>query len=263
MVNLLLSRIGRVTRPRLVRVVGAVFLTLAILPLQADAAGDPGRLEIPAAHPPASNKAATGLQRFSENGVEGLYYVPQSYRPDEPLPVLILLHGGGRSPSDWFGSYSRRAEKGHFIIVAPKSPSKTWGARGDYGPDIARINRALAFVSGRYPIARDRVIVGGLSDGASYAVSLGLANGDRVRGVIAYSPGYIVGQLGRGRSSFFVSHGTRDTMLPVAGARSLVAYLRKAGYPVEYREFPGGHEVPGPISDAALAWVEGLFNKGR
>jgi predicted esterase len=173
------------------------------------------------------------------------------------------LHGGGRSPSDWFGSYSRRAEAGRFIIVAPKSASKTWGSTGDFGRDVSGINHAIAVICSRYAIARDRIVIGGLSDGASYAVSLGLANGDRVRGVIAYSPGYIVGQLGRGRPSFFVSHGTRDTMLPVTGARSLVAYLRKAGYAVEYREFPGGHEVPGPISDAALAWSEGLFKRSR
>jgi predicted esterase len=253
---------ARATALRLVLFTGAVCALLGVFPLQADGAGEPGRIEIPATHPPGSD-AATGLQRFDEKALRGLFYVPHSYNPNEPLPLLILLHGGGRSPSDWFGSYSRRAEAGRFIIVAPESSSKTWVSSGDSGPDVSRINHALAVMFSRYAIARDRIIVGGLSDGASYAVSLGLANGDRIRGVIAYSAGYIVGRVGRGRPSFFVSHGARDAMLPVTGARNLVAYLRKAGYPVEYREFPGGHEVPSTISDAAMTWLEALFKKNR
>ena len=232
------------------------------LGLTAHGAGEPGRLEIPATYHVDRN-AGTGLQRFQENAPGGLYYVPHSYRPNEPLPLLILLHGGGRNPSDWFGSYSRRAEAGRFIIVAPKSSSKTWEAAGDSGPDVSRINRALAVVFSRYAIARNRIIIGGLSDGASYAVSLGVANGDRISGVIAYSPGYVVGQTGRGRPSFFISHGSHDKMLPVTGARRLVAYLRDAGYAVEYREFNGGHEVPAGISDAALTWAGAFFKKNR
>jgi phospholipase/carboxylesterase len=237
-------------------------LLLAVLRLQAHGGAQPGRLEIPATHPLDSD-AATGLHRFEEKALGGLFYIPHSYHPNEPLPLLILLHGRGRSPSDWFGSYSRRAEAGRFIIVAPESSSKTWGSSGDFGLDVSRINRALAVVFSRYAIARDRVIIGGLSDGASYALSLGVANGDRVRGVIAYSPGYIVGRQARGHPSFFVSHGLRDTMLPVTGTRRLVAYLRNAGYAVDYREFNGGHEVPSAISDAALTWVEAIFKKNR
>ena len=234
-------------------------LLFGVLCLPAQGAPQPGRLEIPPAPHHLESAAPTGLQRFEEKGLGGLFYVPHSYRPNEPLPLLILLHGAGRSPSDWFGSYSRRAEAGRFIVVAPQSSSTTWGRAGDFGPDVSKINHALAVVFRRYAIARDRIIIGGLSDGASYALSLGLANGDRIRGAIAYSPGYVIGREGRGRPSFFVSHGVGDKILPVATTRTLVAYLRNAGYAVDYREFQGGHEVPSAISDAALAWVQTIF----
>lgn len=236
-------------------------LLFGVLRLHAQG-GEPGRLEIPITHRPDSD-AATGLQRFEEKALGGLFYIPHSYHLNKPLPLLILLHGRGGSASDWFGSYSRRAEAGRFIIVAPESSAKTWGSSGDFGPDVSRINRALAVVFSRYAIARDRIIIGGLSDGASYALSLGLANGDRIRGVIAYSPSYIVGREGRGRPLFFVSHGLRDAIVPVTGTRRLVAYLRNAGYAVDYREFNGGHEVPSAISDAAMTWVEAIFQKNR
>jgi phospholipase/carboxylesterase len=238
-------------------------LMLAAVSLLSAAGADPGRLEIPAATHHSDGNAATGLQRFEEKTLPGLFYVPRSYHPNEPLPLLILLHGFGRNPSDWFGSYSRRAEAGRFIIVAPQSCGKTWGSSGDYGPDVSRINRALAVLFSRYAIDRGRIIVGGVSDGASYALSLGLANGDRIRGALAFSPGYIVGRQGRGHPSFFVSHGLQDTMLPIEGTRSFVALLRNAGYAVVYREFNGRHEVPPAISDVAMTWVEATFKTNR
>jgi predicted esterase len=224
------------------------------------AGAEPGRLEIPANHSIVGT-SPTGLQRLHEG--LGLFYVPQSYHPNEPLPLLILLHGGDGDPSGWFGSYSRRAETEHFIAVAPKATTKTWGSSGDFGADIARINRALVLMFERYAIAPDRIAVAGVSDGASYALSLGLANGDRVRGVIAFSPGYIVGRLGRGRASFFISHGTRDPVLPIGQTRVFINFLRQAGYPVEYHEFNGVHEVPPGMSDTAMKWLAGVFGKKR
>lgn len=237
-------------------------LMLATVSLLSVAGADPGRLEIPATHQLDSN-AASGLRRFNQKTLRGLFYIPHSYHPNEPLPLLILLHGFARHPSDWFGSYSRRAEAGRFIIIAPESCGKTWGSSGDYGPDVSRINGALAVVFSRYAIDPGRIIIGGGSDGASYALSLGLFNGDRIRGVIAFSPGYIIARQGRGRPSFFLSHGLQDTMLPVEGTRSFVALLRNAGYAVVYREFNGGHEVPPAISDVAMTWVETIFKMKR
>ena len=237
-------------------------MILAVVTLLFMAGAVPGRLEIPAAHP-LENSTATGLLQLEQKSLSGLFYVPRTYHPNERLPLLILLHGGGRRPSDWFGSYSRRADAGRFIIVAPESYSQTWGSSANFGPDISRINSALAFVFSRYAIDRDRIIIGGVSDGASYALSLGLVNGDRIRGVIAFSPGFIVGREARGHPSFFISHGSRDPELPVGQTRVFVALLRSAGYSVDYHEFNGVHEVPSTISDAAMVWAAGIFKKKR
>ncbi len=135
----------------MISVNGSFGLVLATISLLSTTATDPGRIEIPTTHGVKSD-AATGLQHFEEKGLRGLFYVPRSYHPNEALPLLILLHGGGHHASDWFGSYSRRADKGRFIVVAPDSFGRTWGSTGDYGPDVARINGALAFVFSRYAI---------------------------------------------------------------------------------------------------------------
>jgi phospholipase/carboxylesterase len=103
----------------------------------------------------------------------------------------------------WFsgaGLYASYADKGRFIILAPQSPSPTWGiGPKNWGYDYLAINRALEEAFARCAIDSNRLAIAGISDGASYALSLGLANGDVFSYVIAFSPGFIVRARARGR----------------------------------------------------------------
>jgi predicted esterase len=97
----------------------------------------------------------------------------------------------------------------------------------------------------------------GFSDGATYSLSLGLANGDLFTHVIAYSPGFIVSSADQGTPKFFISHGKQDPILPIARtSREIVSVLRSRGYDVHYVEFDGGHEVPLDISAQAISWLQ-------
>ena len=99
------------------------------------------------------------------------------------------------------GSYAPYADKGRFIILAPESPGQSWGTGPkNWGYNYLAINRALQDAFARCAIDPSRIALGGFSDGASYALSLGLANGDVFSYVIAFSPGYIVRAQARGRS---------------------------------------------------------------
>ena len=95
--------------------------------------------------------------------------------------------------------------------------------------------------------------VGGFSDGASYALSLGITNGDLFTHVMAFSPGFMApaGQMGSPR--IFVSHGTRDGVLPIDRcSRKIVPQLERADYDVLYREFDGGHTISPEIALEAV-----------
>jgi phospholipase/carboxylesterase len=143
------------------------------------------------------------------------------------------------------------------VVVAPDSRATTWqmGQRSS-GRDAGFIDRLLAHVSDRVSIDPERVAVGGFSDGASYALELGLANGDLFHRVIAFSPGILAAAPPHGRPRVFVSHGTADTILPIDRcSRVFVPMLRRVGYDVEYVEFDGGHQVPAAIRARALAWL--------
>ncbi len=187
---------------------------------------------------------------------DGVLYVPESYSSDTPAPLFVGLHGAGGEGRNW-ESYYARAESRAMILLLPDSRSSTWDrVRGDFGPDVAFLNRALQHTFERTLVDPSRIALGGFSDGASYALSLGVSNGDLFNHLIAYSPGFFSpSNRLEGEPRVFVSHGTRDPVLPVRLSRdTIVPTLRRSGYDVTYREFDGGHEVPGVISEAALDW---------
>jgi phospholipase/carboxylesterase len=94
-----------------------------------------------------------------------------------------------------------------------------------------------------------------VSDGASYALAIGLSNGDIFSTVLAFSPGFLVVPEAAGGPRIFVSHGTADAILPIdACSRSFVPVLRQAGYEIHFDEFDGGHTVPPAVSDEGMSW---------
>jgi phospholipase/carboxylesterase len=229
-----------------------------------------GRIVLPAHS--STQMASAGLQKLS--GRNGLLYIPTDYA--EPLPLLVLLHKAGGSASEWFGgsgSYAPYADKGRFIILAPESPNQSWGTGAKkWGYDYLAINRALEEAFARCAIDRNRLAIGGFSDGASYALSLGLANGDVFSYIIAFSPGYIVRAQARGRLGprgveiplVYIAHGLSDNVLPIAStSRIFVSSLRKNGYNVEFREFSGGHHVSRQVADQTMSWLITAFHERR
>ena len=148
------------------------------------------------------------------------------------------------------------ADRWGVILVAPRSRDRTWDVvSGGYGPDVDYISRALQYVLARLSVDRKLVALQGFSDGASYALSLGLTNGDLFSSIIAFSPGFVAPARLQGRPAVFISHGTDDGVLPIdSTSRDIVPRLRKAGYRVRYEEFPGGHAVPPVIAQAAVKW---------
>lgn len=185
-----------------------------------------------------------------------MLYVPAVYDDDTPAPFVLSLHGAGGN--EYSGQFPLRelADAAGLILLSPASRGATWDIIGDrFGLDVATIDLALADVFARCAIEDDRIAIAGFSDGASYALSLGLSNGDLFGHVLAFSPGFVAPIEQRGEPSIFVSHGTQDAVLLIEHtSRRIVPGLRRAGYAVEYREFDGGHTVPPDIAREAVDW---------
>ena len=174
--------------------------------------------------------------------------------PPAPRPLLVFFHGAGGSARHSLALVQDAVAAAGVLALLPSSVRGTWDLiSGGLGEDVARLDAALAEVFAESPV--DRVALAGFSDGASYALSLGLANGDLVEALLAFSPGFVAPALRQGRPRVWVAHDTRDQVLPVDRCgRRVVRVLRSAGHEVSYEEFDGPHVVRPQDLDAALAW---------
>jgi len=175
------------------------------------------------------------------------------------VPLLVMLHGATQSAEDMFWYLGTTHEEANVAVLAPNSRDTTWDAvGGSFGHDVERLNRALERVFEIAAIDPERVAIGGFSDGASYALSLGMINGDLFRSVVAFSPGFVTSGSPHGKPRIFISHGTHDRILPIDRCgRRVAATLIARGYDVTFREFDGAHEIPTDIAREGLKWITG------
>jgi phospholipase/carboxylesterase len=253
---------------RLAAAVGQMLLTacdaqshLLELAMQTDgrasvgAAAQQGRLR--ARRVTVSGTAPTGLQPLGLDAVrDALLYVPKTYDPARPARLAVMLHGAGGNADGGLRLLQRWAEDRRVILLAPASRGRTWDAiRGEYGEDVAFLDRALSQTLARYVVDPAYVAIGGFSDGASYALSIGLTNGDLFSHIIAFSPCLVAPRSQRGRPRVFISHGRRDEVLPIdACSRRIVQEIKRAGYDLRFREFDGPHLVAPEIAEEAIDW---------
>lgn len=212
-----------------------------------------GRLSL-RAHPAEEAPGGRRAAGFADLGESlGLVHVPEG--AEGPHLLVVLLHGAGGSARQAVGLLREDADRNGLLLVAPQSVGSTWDViLGRYGPDVRRIERLVdSVLAGR---AVRGLAVGGFSDGASYALSLGVGNGDVFDAVLAFSPGFMAPLEAHGRPRIFVSHGVDDRVLPIDRcSRRIVPQLQRAGYDVVYEEFDGGHVVPGHVIDKAVHWL--------
>ena len=216
---------------------------------------DAGRLSFRPAAPSPSRGARTGTYRVEVDG--GRAAVVHAPDVSGPLRLVVMLHGAGGEPGRTLEILRPYAESHRLLIVAPASRRPTWDViLGAFGPDVRTVDTLLRRLTDDHAV--DGLTVGGFSDGASYALTLGRVNGDVFDSVIAFSPGFEVAPAVHGRPRFYVSHGTRDQVLPIdACSRRIVPELRRQGYDVTYEEFDGPHEVPAEVRSSAVDWLTG------
>jgi phospholipase/carboxylesterase len=180
--------------------------------------------------------------------------VPAAGHAGEPCALAVVFHGAGSTAPAGLGLLPADPR---LIRLAPQSLGSTWDLiRGVSSHDVERLDDALESVFTRFSVDPRRVALTGFSDGASYALSLGVGNGDLVTHIVAFSPGFLAPTAQRGRPRCFITHGTQDRILPIDRcSRRLVPALRGAGYEVSYEEFDGGHVVLPEHARDATDWI--------
>jgi phospholipase/carboxylesterase len=237
---------------------GGALAALAALP--ACTAGavppQPNRARVTARPPAGTTTAAAGQRALGLDARDAMLRIPPNAGA-APLPLLVLLHGASSSGEIQLGRISAACDATGLAVLAPSSRGGTWDAiRGDFGVDPAFIDRALAKAFTLVNVDPRRIVLGGFSDGATYALSLGLINGDYFARIVAFSPGFVVDGEPHGRPPIYISHGLSDPILPIDKcSRRIVPALTARGYDVTFREFDGVHEIAPAVATEALGWA--------
>lgn len=209
----------------------------------------------PPAFRPFQVDIAPGVKEIIAGRAAALVYVPSGYRGDAPLPMLVMLHGAGGTARGAIDLMKPHADALGILLLAPKSTASTWDiiADGRFGPDENGLDALVRKASIDYAVDQRRIAIGGFSDGASYALTIGLARGDFYSDIIAFSPGFAAPDRLAGMPNLFISHGLQDRVLSIETcSRPIARRLQRSGYTVRYEEFSGGHRVPDGLAREAL-----------
>lgn len=212
------------------------------------------------------DEARTGVLHLSNERVDRggfSLYVPEPWDGSSPMPLIVALHGGHGHGRDFLWTWLREARARGMLVLAPTSRDRTWSMMG---PDVDAepLREMVASVAARYPVDGERVLLTGMSDGATYALFCGLREGMPFTHLapacgVLHPALFASGDLGRahGRPIYLV-HGALDWMFPVASARLTRQALLAAGARLVYREIEDlSHTYPRDENPRILDWLGG------
>ncbi len=199
---------------------------------------------------------------------------------DGPHPTLLMLHGWGASAHDLIG-LAPAIHGGNALVLCPQGPVAFQAGAGMVGygwfplsqerPPDAReveaarvaIERFLDVALEKYPVDRQRLVLGGFSQGGFMAYQIALSDPARFAGLMALSSWLprpladrIPKQPAHAELPTLVIHGTEDPLVSVDKARETRDVLLELGVPTVYREFDMAHEIRPEALQTALTWLE-------
>jgi predicted peptidase len=158
--------------------------------------------------------------------------IPDEYRGDQPFPLIVALHYGGRV-TPYYGRgmleilvQPALAELGA-IIVAPDALDRGWDDDLDEGAVMALMDHLTSTLA----IDRKRVLCTGYSMGGVGTWYLAGRHPDRFSAAIPVAGRPVVGlDL---KVPVFAIHGRQDAVMPLSPTEAEIARLKAAGSPAE------------------------------
>jgi phospholipase/carboxylesterase len=223
------------------------------------------KLALRVAHRDPETHAApppTGVVPLEHAGSQALLLVPETLDPGRRYPLLTVLHGAGRQDELLARAYRNEPARRQALFLVPRSFHLTWDLLAcDERPDLEFLDWAYADVQRRYPVDAQRLALIGYSDGASYALSVGLSNPRLFRAVMGWAAGFVVLDVANlaaddPKPAVLLEYGTHDELFPFEQvALPMRENLERLGYRVEFRVDEGGRHWPsGDFQPEALDW---------
>jgi len=213
----------------------------------------------------ARDDVRTGvLHAANERDARGGFslYVPETADGSTPMPLVVALHGGSGHGRDFLWTWLREARSRGMLLLSPTARERTWSIMGGEDVDGPALRQMVESVAERYPVDRARVLLTGMSDGATYALLHGLRDETPFThlapacGVL--HPALLVSRaIERARDrAIYLVHGGLDWMFPVSVARLSRDALVTCGARVVYREIEDlSHTYPRDENPLILDWL--------
>jgi phospholipase/carboxylesterase len=182
------------------------------------------------------------------------HFIPAAQPPSRRL--MIVLHGLGDSLEGWLWlPGALQLPWLNFLLV--NAPDPYYGGWSwfdiETGAGVAA-SRQLLFqlLDGLKEYPAGQIVFSGFSQGCLMSIEVGARYPRRFAGILGISgfvhePKELIRELSpvARQQRFLITHGTEDPMIPIQLARKQVAFLKKAGLNIEWREFVKAHNVAG------------------
>jgi polyhydroxybutyrate depolymerase len=160
-----------------------------------------------------------------------LLHVPPAYSPDEPAPVVLVLHGAGTNAAIMvpFCGMNQQADAAGFIAVYPDGTGtgifQTFNAGGrhdaaaaDKPDDVRFISALLDHLRNEFNIDQRRIYATGMSNGGMMCYRLASELSDRIAAIAPVSGTMAIDQATPTRPVPIMHfHGTDDRIVPPGG----------------------------------------------
>jgi len=221
------------------------------------------RLDLAPKEPePRDEPSPTGVVAVERGSARATLLVPEALDPTRRYPLVTVLHGAGRQDELLARAFQGEPDRRQALFLVPRSARPTWDlVAGGGRPDLDFLAWAYDLIYRRYPIDFGRQALLGYSDGASYALSVGLSNPRIFRAVMGWAAGFAAiddANLAPDdpKPPILLEYGTHDELFPFERiALPMRAELERLGYRVEFRVDEGGRHWPsGTFHHEALDW---------
>ena len=205
---------------------------------------------------------------------EEFVIVPRGYSVDQPIPILIGLHGMGTSAKEFnmpiyqdFADELRVA----FLLASGDRPigpaSFVWS--NDPVRNAKRIDEALQTTADRFNRNGEKVLFG-FSQGATAAVEIARRHPDKYAGAISLSPGaqplpsksQVMKRSEHARQGYVLTCGDDEHPITIATTRAYAEIVSELGAMVIHKEYPGvrQHSFPADFDEQFPKWVSAILD---
>ncbi len=191
-----------------------------------------------------------------ERGAYSLY-VPESYDETKEMPLIVALHGGFGHGRYFIWTWLKEARSRHFALLSPTSKGRTWSIANPE-EDCISLRRMIDLVTNSYNIDRSRILLTGMSDGATFAIACAVLENVPFTAYAPISGTIPIMDLGNIKNKRIKwTHGRHDWMFPIYRVEREASLLKTAVADIEFTIIEDlSHTYPREANDSILKWFD-------